>query len=167
MPKEIEEIMDDELTPIVRKEKMNILEVCENFEILLRNRYIEYTTRGLVFPSIYISALKLNPKRESDTTNRFKIGAFKIGKGDIEDLMINKDTGIPERMNRCLDSYYFLTIIEFGLIKTGEELLDTIFSITKEKLQYSKKEVELARTRTFTDKGIGLANMELTLLCSD
>lgn len=162
---EIEEIMDEEPTPrpIIKKEKMTLAEVCENIETILRNQYIEEQTNWICIepPSVYISTLKLNPKNESDTVHRYSIGAFKIGGGDLEGLHIDKDTGLP--IHRDSDSFYFLTTVESGCIKDGGDLIDSIFKITKERLQHSGIEATLNRNKRFTDLGKNLANMELTL----
>lgn len=162
---EIEEIMDEEPTPrpIIKKEKMTLEEVCKNIETILRNQYIEEQTNWICIepPSVYISTLKLNPKNESDTVHRYSIGAFKIGGGDLEGVLINKDTDPPMYMDS--DSYYFLTTIESDSIKEGGELIDSIFKITKERLQHSEIEATLNRNKRFTDLGENLANMELTL----
>lgn len=162
---EIEEIMDEEPTPrpIIKKEKMTLAEVCENIETILRNQYIEEQANWICIepPSVYISTLKLNPKNESDTVHRYSIGAFKIGGGDLEDLLIDKDIGLP--IYRDSDSFYFLTTVESGCIKEGGDLIDSIFKITKERLQHSEIGVTLNRNKRFTDLGENLANMELTL----
>lgn len=162
---EIEEIMDEEPTPrpIIKKEKMTLAEICENIETILRNQYIEEQTNWVYItpPSVYISTLKLNPKNESDTVHRYSIGAFKIGRGDLEGIPIDKGTGIP--IYRDSDSYYFLTTVESDCIKEGGDLIDSIFKITKERLQHSRIEAKLNRNKRFTDLGRNLANMELTL----
>ena len=164
---EIEEIMDEEPTPrpIIKKEKMTLAEVCENIETILRNQHIEEQANwSYIIPprvSVYISTLKLNPKNESDTVHRYSIGAFKIGGGDLEGVLINKDTDPPMYMDS--DSYYFLTTIESDSIKEGGELIDSIFKTTKERLQSSEIESTLNRNKRFTDLGRNLANMELTL----
>lgn len=164
---EIEEIMDEEPTPrpIIKKEKMTLAEVCKNIETILRNQYIEKQAnwRYIIPPrvSVYISTLKLNPKNESDTVHRYSIGAFKIGEGDLEDILIDKGTGIP--IYRNSDSYYFLTTVESDCIKEGGDLIDSIFKITKVRLQHSGIEATLNRSKRFTDLGGNLANMELTL----
>lgn len=162
---EIEEIMDEEPTlhPIIKKEKMTLVEVCENIETILKNQYIEEQANWIciVPPSVYISTLKLKPKNESDTTYRYSIGAFKIGGGDLEDILLDKDTGLP--IHRDSDSFYFATVVESDSIKDGEELIDTIFKITKERLQSSEIKATLNRSKKFIDVYEILANMELTL----
>ena len=162
---EVEEIMDDEPKSILTKDKMTVSEVCENIETVLRNQYLERPLFDniIIPPAVYISILKLNPRETDNTVRRYSVGAFKIGKGDLEDLFINKDSGIPETNRDLAECLYFLTVVESDVINTKETLLNVLFSETKERMQHSTKAVELKRTKRFTDIELGLANMELTL----
>lgn len=166
---EIEEIMDEEptLLSIIKKEKMTLAEICESIEAVLRNQYIEEQTNWICItpPIVYISTLKLNSKNESDTVHRYSVAAFRLGEGDLEDLLIDKDTGfpIPKRTQRSLEACYFLTVLETDVINTGARLLDAIFRDTKRRLQHSEIRTTLNRDKNIIDSNIGLANMELTL----
>lgn len=162
---EVEEIMDDEPKSILTKDVMTVSEVCENIETILRNQYSEQPLLDNIIspPAVYISTLKLNPRETNNTVHRYSVGAFKIGEGDLEDLFINKDTGIPETYRDLTDRLYFLTVIESGVINTKEILLNILFRETKERMQHSEKAVELVRTKRVNDTELGLANMELTL----
>lgn len=161
---EVEEIMDDEPKSILTKDEMTVSEVCENIETILRNQYLEQPLLDNIIapPAVYISTLKLNP-RETSTVHRYSVGAFKIGEGDLEDLLINKDTGIPETKRDLTDCLYFLTIVESGVINTEENLLNILFNETKEIMQHSEKAVELKKAEKFIDTELDLANMKLTL----
>lgn len=162
---EVEEIMDDEPKPILTKDEMTVSEVCENIETILRNQYSEQPLLDNIIspPAVYISTLKLNPRETNNTVHRYSVGAFKIGEGDLEDLFINKDTGIPETKRDLTDCLYFLTVVESGVINTEEDLLNILFNETKEIMQHSEKAVELKKTKKFIDTELGLANMQLTL----
>lgn len=161
---EIEEIMDDEPKSILTKDKMTVSEVCENIETILRNQYLEPLLDNIITPpAVYISTLKLNPRETNNTVHRYSVGAFKIGKGDLEDLFINKNTGIPETKRDLTDCLYFLTIVESGVINTEENLLNILFNETKEIMQHSEKAVELKKAGEFIDTELNLANMQLTL----
>ena len=168
---EIEEIMDEEPTPrpIIKKEKMTLIEICEIIETVLRDQYTEEQRdkaiglAHIIPPTVYISTLKLNPKNESDTVYRYSVGAFRPGEGDLEDLIIDKDTGLPKRIQRSLEACYFLTVLETGVINTGTRLLDAIFRDTKERLQHSEIGIVPNRNKYINNPNIGLANMELTL----
>lgn len=161
---EVEEIMDDELKSILTKDEMTVSEVCENIETILRNQYSEQPLLDNIIspPTVYISTLKLNPRETNNTVHRYSVGAFKIGEGDLENLSINKDTGIPEGPIG-INAFYFLTVVETGVINTEETLLNILFRETKERMQHSEKAVELVRTKRFIDTELNLANMQLTL----
>lgn len=159
---EVEEIMDDEPKSILTKDEMTVSEVCENIETILRNQYLEQPLFDNIItpPAVYISTLKLNPR---ETVHRYSVGAFKIGEGDLEDLFINKNTGIPETKRDLTDCLYFLTVVESGVINTEENLLNILFNETKEIMQHSEKAVELKKAEKFIDTELNLANMQLTL----
>lgn len=162
---EVEEIMDDEPKSILTKDKMTVSEVCENIETILRNQYSERPLLDNIItpPAVYISTLKLISRNNPDTVHRYSVGAFKIGEGDLENLFINKDTGIPETMRDLTDCLYFLTVVESDVINTEERLLNALFINTKERMQHSERAVELERTNRVIDIELGLANMQLTL----
>lgn len=161
----VEEIMDDEPKSILTKDEMTVSEVCENIETVLRNQYSEQPLLDNIIspPAVYISTLKLISRKNPGTVHRYSVGAFKIGGGDLEDLFINKDTGIPETNRDLTDRLYFLTVVESGVINTEEDLLNILFNETKEIMQHSEKAVELKKTKKFIDTELGLANMQLTL----
>lgn len=152
-------IWDEEIVGSRCEETHSLLETIYDRMAVKDNSHIEFRLcEHCKHSSLWFGILDEKGKTLNDIG-----GAFELGEGDLEDLIIDKNTGLSKRIQRSLEACYFLTVLETDVINNETRLLDAIFRDTKRRLQRSEIAATLNRDKDITDSNIGLANMELTL----